>query len=145
MAFSFWEPPDPPAELFPSGGTSGMSRLISAPESTVDIMLSFGKGIGSLVALNIAQLRAIIRVRWWWIVDRSRHSLTILTGHKTYSTRLFQILPSSATCDLLLLSFGRTWGFRISKYSWDSIKIARHWFITCASSSFIKTRIATPV
>lgn len=59
--FSFLAPPDPPAvaELF-VGGVFGIVSVTSAPESTLVIVISLGRGIGERFGFSIVQLRAII-------------------------------------------------------------------------------------
>jgi hypothetical protein len=61
-ALSFLLPPDPPADEVLVGGASGMPRETSTPESTVVIVISFGRGIGERLEFSIVQLSAMIVV-----------------------------------------------------------------------------------
>jgi len=58
--FSFLDPPEPPAGEGPDGGASGIVNETSTPESTVEIIISFGRGTGERLRLSIAQFNAIV-------------------------------------------------------------------------------------
>ena len=58
-SFSFFVPPDPPAEAAPEGGVFGIETESSAPESIVRTVLSLGNGTGTPSGPSIAQLSAI--------------------------------------------------------------------------------------
>lgn len=55
-------PPEPPAAEFPEGGTSGIARDNSTPESIVVMCASAGRGTGERFGVSIVQLRAIVVV-----------------------------------------------------------------------------------
>ena len=60
IAFKLFIPPKPPADEEMDGGTSGIVRVKSTPESTVVIVISFLRGTGERLGLSIAQLSDIV-------------------------------------------------------------------------------------
>jgi hypothetical protein len=56
VSFNLLAPPEPPPEEELDGGTSGMIRVRSTPESIVVTVISFRRGTGERLGLSIAQL-----------------------------------------------------------------------------------------
>lgn len=60
VSFNLFEPPEPPPDEELDGGTSGMVRERSTPESIVVTVISFRRGTGERLELSIAQLSDIV-------------------------------------------------------------------------------------